>query len=113
LPSLGGRSRPAACEGIGEEPLPPLREPASDGTAACPSVARFSLEPGRSRLSVAERVMDGEVAMHVAARAKALAPVAVRPFTPDDAAQWDQLVETRPEATFCHRIGWRRILLDV
>ena len=57
--------------------------------------------------------MDGEVAMHVAACAKALAPVAVRPFTPDDAAQWDQLVETRPEATFCHRIGWRRILLDV
>jgi len=57
--------------------------------------------------------MDGEVGVRVAPRASALAPVAVRPFAPDDAAQWERLVEASPDATFCHRIGWRQIMLDV
>ena len=57
--------------------------------------------------------MDGEVGVRVAPRASALAPVAVRPFAPGDAAQWERLVEASPDATFCHRIGWRQIMLDV
>jgi len=57
--------------------------------------------------------MDGAVAMRVAAQVHAPAPLAVRPYKSGDAEQWETLVDRCPEATFCHRIGWRRILADV
>lgn len=34
----------------------------------------------------------------------------VRPFSPSDARRWDEFVERCPEATFFHRIGWKRAI---
>jgi FemAB-related protein (PEP-CTERM system-associated) len=39
--------------------------------------------------------------------------VRVRPFHSGDASAWDRFVEACPDATFFHRIGWRRILENV
>lgn len=33
-----------------------------------------------------------------------------RPFTAADAARWDGFVDSCPQATFFHRIGWREVL---
>ncbi len=57
--------------------------------------------------------MDGTVESGVTAAATALAPVRVRPYTPADAARWDDFVERCVDATFFHRAGWRHILDDV
>ena len=57
--------------------------------------------------------MDGTVESGVTAAATALAPVRVRPYTPADAARWDDFVERCGDATFFHRAGWRHILDDV
>jgi len=37
-------------------------------------------------------------------------PLTVRPFTSGDAARWERFVESCPQATFFHRIGWREVL---
>ncbi|QQS49223.1 MAG: FemAB family PEP-CTERM system-associated protein [Acidobacteriota bacterium] len=34
----------------------------------------------------------------------------VRHYADSDAANWDELVERLPEATFCHRSGWMRVV---
>jgi FemAB-related protein (PEP-CTERM system-associated) len=39
--------------------------------------------------------------------------VRVRPFAHGDETAWDAFVDRCPEATFFHRIGWRRILENV
>ena len=57
--------------------------------------------------------MDGTVESGVTTAATALAPVRVRPYTPADAARWDDFVERCGDATFFHRAGWRHILDDV
>ena len=36
--------------------------------------------------------------------------VEVREFAPADAARWEAFVESSPEATFFHRLGWREVL---
>lgn len=36
----------------------------------------------------------------------------VRACTQTDQAAWDAYVEQHPQATFCHRFGWRRVLQD-
>jgi FemAB-related protein (PEP-CTERM system-associated) len=36
--------------------------------------------------------------------------VAVRPLTDADHARWDAFVLNMPEATFCHRAGWKRVI---
>jgi FemAB-related protein (PEP-CTERM system-associated) len=36
----------------------------------------------------------------------------VRAYQPADAARWDEFVFAHPEATFFHRIGWRRVIQD-
>jgi FemAB-related protein (PEP-CTERM system-associated) len=41
------------------------------------------------------------------------APLAITEFHPRDEAAWEAFVERCPEATFFHRIGWRRILEEV
>jgi FemAB-related protein (PEP-CTERM system-associated) len=33
-----------------------------------------------------------------------------RPFTSEDTGRWDEFVQRCPEATFFHRIGWRKVL---
>jgi len=38
--------------------------------------------------------------------------IRVRPYTCADSAAWDAFVMACPEATFFHRIGWRRVLQD-
>jgi FemAB-related protein (PEP-CTERM system-associated) len=38
------------------------------------------------------------------------AEVAVRPLTDADHARWDEFVLNTPEATFCHRAGWKRVI---
>lgn len=38
------------------------------------------------------------------------APVQVKPYTPEDAARWDEFVARHPTATFFHRAGWREVL---
>jgi len=40
-------------------------------------------------------------------------PITVTEFHPRDEAAWEAFVEACPEATFFHRIGWRRILEEV
>ena len=44
--------------------------------------------------------------------ARADARVSVRPFESADQERWDAFVERCPDATFCHRIGWREIIAD-
>lgn len=39
--------------------------------------------------------------------------LAVRAFDPGDAAHWDGFVDACAEATFFHRIGWRRVIEEV
>ena len=39
--------------------------------------------------------------------------VSVRPFADADAAAWEEFVRRCPEATFFHRIGWRKIIEGV
>ena len=52
LPSLGGRPRAAAGAGCRtQDPLPPLRKPASNGAAAASAPDRLSLGPGRPGIS--------------------------------------------------------------
>lgn len=36
----------------------------------------------------------------------------VRESTQSDEAAWDAFVESHPQATFCHRFGWRRVLQE-
>jgi FemAB-related protein (PEP-CTERM system-associated) len=36
--------------------------------------------------------------------------VRARPFTSDDTAGWERFVESCPQASFFHRIGWREVL---
>lgn len=36
----------------------------------------------------------------------------VRECTQSDKAAWDAFVENHPQATFCHRFGWRRVLQE-
>jgi FemAB-related protein (PEP-CTERM system-associated) len=45
-----------------------------------------------------------------ATRAVATAGLRVRPFEQTDAARWEAFVAECPEATFFHRIGWRRVI---
>ena len=53
--------------------------------------------------------MNSRVADGVASREAAVAP-RVRTFAPDDASRWEAFVESCPEATFFHRIGWKSVL---
>jgi FemAB-related protein (PEP-CTERM system-associated) len=39
--------------------------------------------------------------------------VTARPFADADAGRWEAFVESCPDATFFHRIGWREIIEDV
>jgi FemAB-related protein (PEP-CTERM system-associated) len=40
------------------------------------------------------------------------ASIAVTPFTPAEAAEWDAFVLDHPDGTVCHRAAWSRILAD-
>ena len=44
--------------------------------------------------------------------AEAATGITVRPLQREDAAQWDAYVLAHPEATFFHRVGWRRVIED-
>jgi FemAB-related protein (PEP-CTERM system-associated) len=46
------------------------------------------------------------------AREAMTADVAVRPLAADDRARWDAYVQAHPEATFFHRVGWKRVIED-
>jgi FemAB-related protein (PEP-CTERM system-associated) len=49
----------------------------------------------------------------IASVERATERVTVRPFANADASRWEAFVESCPEATFFHRIGWRDIIEDV
>jgi len=36
--------------------------------------------------------------------------LAIRELNPKHEADWDAYVESHPEATFCHQVGWKRVL---
>jgi FemAB-related protein (PEP-CTERM system-associated) len=42
----------------------------------------------------------------------AAAAVAVRPLTAGDLARWDVYVHAHPDASFFHRVGWKRVIED-
>ncbi|ADC62711.1 FemAB family XrtA/PEP-CTERM system-associated protein [Allochromatium vinosum] len=42
--------------------------------------------------------------------APARSSIRIRTLTPADVARWDAFVECRPEGTFFHRAGWKRVL---
>ena len=48
----------------------------------------------------------------LAASEAVTADVAVRPLEADDRARWDAYVQAHPEATFFHRVGWKRVIED-
>jgi len=48
-----------------------------------------------------------------AAAPSAAVPMLVRPVASADEARWDAFVEACPQATFFHRIGWKRIIEQV
>ena len=56
--------------------------------------------------------MDAAAA-DIASVERATERVTVRPFANADASRWEAFVESCPEATFFHRIGWRDIIEDV
>src|SRR5579862_8049347 len=43
---------------------------------------------------------------HIAAKSQA----AIRPLTDADRARWDAFVLDHPDATFCHRAGWQKVM---
>jgi FemAB-related protein (PEP-CTERM system-associated) len=45
-------------------------------------------------------------------RSASAAGLAVRPYADADKARWDGFVERCPEATFCHRAGWARVIAE-
>lgn len=53
--------------------------------------------------------MNSRAADGIASREAAVAP-RVRMFAHDDGPRWEAFVESCPEATFFHRIGWKGIL---
>jgi len=44
--------------------------------------------------------------------ARTTRPIAVRPVSPDESVRWDEFVSHCAEATFFHRIGWKRVLQE-
>jgi FemAB-related protein (PEP-CTERM system-associated) len=44
--------------------------------------------------------------------ARTTRPIAVRAVSPDESVQWDEFVSHCAEATFFHRIGWKRVLQE-
>jgi len=103
----GNRPRAAAHEGCRrQDALPPLPEPASDQGAADAVADRLTSGTGStaSRRGGGVNLMDAPT---LAARPR------VRAVAAADEARWDAFVEACPQATFFHRIGWKRIVEEV
>ena len=113
LPSVGTRSRAAACRGPRRQgAVSPLPQPRTDGVAPAAARRGFPVGPRRPDLPEWRRMM-GVATEAVPRLGRAAAPLVVRDFAPGDAERWDAFVGRCPEATFFHRIGWRGILEDV